>query len=570
MDVITDHQNLTYFRAAQKLNTRQARWYIFLSQFDYALKHHPGKTLTQADALSRRPGHEGGEDDNKDIVLLPDELFAVNTVNVTLQEEIRNNKARDAQLVDFITRKGSNIQRPAWGKPEDWTDDDGLLVYKDRVYVPPDEDLYRKIVQLYHEPAVMGHPGIQKTFDLIRREYIWDGMRTFITQYVRGCAKCQVSKVNTHPTKPGLIPIPHSGDTRPFKTITMDYITDLPESNGYNAVQVVVDHDVTKAAIFSPCTKNVTAEGAGRILWKDVFSRFGTPAKIISDRGPQFAAKAFRELHNHLGIQTSMSTAYHPQTDGQTERVNQELDLALRLYCGNDPDHWEDHLKEFEFAHNQRTHSVTGKSPFELLYGYQPEIAGTVRSNPKHPSTEERLQELRACRENTIAAHAQAAAAMQKRSPAGQVTFKKGDKVLLESKNLKLPYPYRKLAPKREGPFTIEEVMGPVTFRLGLPKTWKVHPVFHAALLTPYKTTKEHGPDFPRPPPEAVEQGDAEVEHEVEAILNHRVRGKKRKTRQFLVAWRGWESFENSWEPESHLKNAPEILQAYKKRHKLR
>ena len=95
-------------------------------------------------------------------------------------------------------------------------------------------------------------------------------MRTFITQYVRGCAKCQVSKVNTHPTKPGLISIPHSGDTRPFKTITMDYITDLPESNGYNAVQVVVDHDVTKATIFSPCTKNVTAEGAGRILWKEI------------------------------------------------------------------------------------------------------------------------------------------------------------------------------------------------------------------------------------------------------------------------------------------------------------
>ena len=111
--------------------------------------------------------------------------------------------------------------------------------------------------------------------------------------------------------------------------------------------------------------------------------------------------------------------------------------------------------------------------------------------------------------------------------------------------------------------------MGPVTFWLGLPKTWKVHSVFHAALLTPYKTTKEYGPDFPRPPPEAVEQGDAEVEHEVEAILNHRVRGKKRKTRQFLVAWKGWESFENSWEPESHLKNAPEILQVYKKRHKL-
>lgn len=267
-----------------------------------------------------------------------------------------------------------------------------------------------------------------------------------------------------------------------------------------------------------------------------------------------------------MGIETSLSTAYHPQTDGQTERVNQEIDLALRLYCGNAPETWAKLLPQFEFAHNQRTHSVTGKSPFELLYGYQPEAIGTVRSNPKHPSTEERLKTLHEARENTIAAHAQAAAAMARRSPAGLVPFKKGDKVLLDSKNLKLPYPYRKLAPKREGPFTITKALGPVTFQLDLPKTWKIHPVFHAALLTPYRATKEHGPDYLRPPPESVTDRDDQEEHEVEAILNHRMlRGKP----QYLVAWKGWPSSENSWEPERHLKNAQAVLRNYKKRHRL-
>ena len=119
------------------------------------------------------------------------------------------------------------------------------------------------------------------------------------------------------------------------------------------------------------------------------------------------------------------------------------------------------------------------------------------------------------------------------------------------------------MAPKQEGPFTIAEVMGPVTYRLNLPKTWKIHPVFHAGLLVPYRITKEHGPDYPRPPPDVV---DGEEEYEVEAILNHR---STRRRRQYLVVWKGLPSHENSWEPEGHLKHAQTILQAYKKRHKL-
>ena len=156
----------------------------------------------------------------------------------------------------------------------------------------------------------MAHPGIQKTKDLVKREYYWDGMSQFISNYVRGCATCQTTKVRTNPTKAPLMPIPHSGNTVPFQVITMDYITDLPPTeDGYDAIQVVVDHDVSKAAVYSPCTKQITAMGAAKLLWKDTFSRYGLPQKIISDRGPQFAAQAFRELHEVLGIQTSLSTA---------------------------------------------------------------------------------------------------------------------------------------------------------------------------------------------------------------------------------------------------------------------
>ena len=467
-----------------------------------------------------------------------------------------------------MSAKGKTLNWPNYGKSEDWTEDEGIVLYKDKVYIPPDENLRREVIKMYHEPVHMAHPGIQKTKDLVKREYYWEQMDKFITQYVRGCAVCQTTKVRTNPTNPLLMPIPHSGDTRPFWVITMDHITDLPPTKeGHNAIQVVVDHDVSKAAVLSACNKHVTAVEAARLLWKDVFSHFGLPDRIISDRGPQFLAKVFKELHNALGIKTSMSTAYHPQTDGQTERVNQEIDLDLRIYCANNPDSWADHLPAWEFAHNQWIHSSTGKSPFELLYGYQPEGVGTVRTNVKHLATEERLSELQKNWENTIVSHERAAAAMAMHKAGKPVTFQKGDKVLLESTNLKLSYPYRKLAPKWEGPFTIEEALGPVTFKLKLPKKWKVHSVFHAALLTPYRTTREHRPDLSRPPPEVVE---GKEEHKVEAIINHRVTGRKRKTWQYLVFWKGWESFENSWKPESHLKHATEILKAYKRKHKLK
>ena len=155
---------------------------------------------------------------------------------------------------------------------------------------------------------------------------------------------------------------------------------------------------------------------------------------------------------------------------------------------------------------------------------------------------------------------------MSRRLPAAQVPLKLGDKVLLDTKNLRLPYVSRKLIPKRVGPFTIVKVLGPVTFKLKLPEKWKIHPVFHAALLTPYHTTKEHGPDYVRPPPIPTPESTEGEEWEVEAILSHRTRGTQK---QYLVAWKGWPASENSWEPEKHLKNAQSILRNYKKRHKL-
>ena len=144
----------------------------------------------------------------------------------------------------------------------------------------------------------MGHSGRNQILKALKRDFAWTGMTKFATQYVKGCAACQTCKVNSHPTKPGLVPIPHSGNPRPFQTITIDYITDLPPSKGpedqvFTAIQVVVDHDISKAIVLSPYIKEISAKQALDLLFWNVYSKYGSPSNIISCQRPQFIAKSY-------------------------------------------------------------------------------------------------------------------------------------------------------------------------------------------------------------------------------------------------------------------------------------
>ena len=152
----------------------------------------------------------------------------------------------------------------------------------------------------------------------------------------------------------------------------MDFITDLPPADGYDSILVVVDQGLMKGVILIPCTKTITAEETGRLLLENLYKRFGLPDKIISDRGPQFASKAFVELMKLLGIKSALSTAYHPQTDGTTERVNQEIEAYLAIYCASHPEEWSKAIHTMEFTHNNRRHADREKTPFELMFGDSP------------------------------------------------------------------------------------------------------------------------------------------------------------------------------------------------------
>jgi len=278
------------------------------------------------------------------------------------------------------------------------------------------------------------------------------------------------------------MPTEGSKSTRPFSNCSMDLITDLPLAEGFDSILVVVDQGLTKGVILIACNKTITAEGTARLLLENLYKRFGLPDKIISDRGPKFASKAFKELLKLLGIKSALSTAYHPQMDGTTERTNQEIEAYLSIYCASHPEEWPIALHTLEFTHNNRRHADRQKTPFELMFGESPIAIPLSFENTKFPAVEDRMITLIKNREEALAAHELARSRMAERRKSTFTPFKKGEKVWLDSRNLTTIY-HKNMALKREGPFIITEVLGSITYQLQLPGSWKIHNVFHATLL---------------------------------------------------------------------------------------
>ncbi|KAI5116973.1 hypothetical protein M0805_002060, partial [Coniferiporia weirii] len=278
--------------------------------------------------------------------------------------------------------------------------------------------------------------------------------------------------------------------------------TDLPISNGFNSIMVVVDHNSSKGIILIPCTKTIDALGTAKCYHDNVYHQFSLPKHIISDRGPQFTSLVFQTLCTHLRIKSKLSMAYHPQTDGQTEQANQEVEAYLRIYCRTAPHAWADSLTDLEFSHNIQTHSVTKTSPFTIMMGYNPIPIPSVIEDTDLPSLSQRLRLLTSIRKEALAAHDLAHTHMARFRTQGFKPFKLGDKVWLEATNLHFPNRSRKLSPEQEGPFSIIQVLSPLNYHLKLPDTWRIHPIFHTALLSTYTETKAHRPPFSLPPPD--------------------------------------------------------------------
>jgi hypothetical protein len=248
-----------------------------------------------------------------------------------------------------------------------------------------------------------------------------------------------------------------------------------------------------------------------------------------------------RELCCLIGAIQNMSMAYHPCTDGQSEQSNQWLGQYLRPWVNVQMDNWEEHLPIAEFAHNSWWNETTHHSPFKMLMGYEPraEISNAPTSIPILELRQETWKRVREEAEKHIIQAQQRWVQSKKEGH----TFKEGDYVWLEGRNLHLDVPSTKLAPKHHGPFPIKRVLSPITYQLTLPGTWKIHDVFHVDLLTPYIEMEFHGPNYTRPPPDLVQGTE---EYEVEAILDSRRHGQGHKV-QYLVKWKGYPNSDNEW-----------------------
>ena len=416
---------------------------------------------------------------------------------------------------------------------------------------------------MFHDHPTAGHPRELETYNTIRQHYWWPGLKTYVKNYVQGCGMCQQFKIDRQLTKPSFLPTEGASTTRPFANCSMDFITDLPPVKGHDAILVVVDQGLTKGIILTPCSKTITAKETAQLLLENLYKCFGLPDKILSDRGPQFASKTFVELLRLLGVKSSLFTAYHPQTDGTTERVNQEIEAYLAIYCASHPEEWITTLHTLEFTHNNQRDADRQKTPFELMFGDSPLAIPHSFENTRFPAVEAKMKQLQKNQKEALAAHELARTRMIEQKRSHFIPFQKGEKVWLDSRNLKTLY-HKKMAPKREGPFEITDVLGPLTYQLQLPETWRIHNVFHASLLRWYRENDIYGENYERPPAELDHEGQ-EV-YNVETILRHRKRG---RGYQYFVKWEGYPITEASWEPEGSFSNDGDILNLYKTRHHL-
>ena len=344
---ITNHKNLSYIKDPCKLSCRQARWSLFLQDFDLVWQVLPGVKLAPADALSCHDQVDTSLN-NADIAIVPLPAI-INALDLTLAHHIQSSSSTDPLVLRAIRNLSDDTPLFPCSTLTDWTFDNGHLYYKLRMYVPP--PARSSLLHSIHSSPLLGHLECFHTKAIVERDFWWPGLSVFINNFIAGCTVCQQNKARTHPVTPPLLPI-SSTSSLPFKQLSVDLITDLPLSQGYDSLMVVVDHGLTKGVILVPCSKSIDANGIAQLFFDHVFKRFRLHDTIISDHGPQFTLAFDRELAQILKYDVRLSTAYHPQTDGQTERTNQEVETYLHIFCANNPHQWSKFLTAAEFQHN--------------------------------------------------------------------------------------------------------------------------------------------------------------------------------------------------------------------------
>jgi hypothetical protein len=373
-EVFSDHKSLKYLFDRKELNMRQRRWMEFLKDYDFTLLYHPGKANVVADALSRKAIHisammakeleliEKFRDLNLDVKLCKGKIFlGMIKVSSGLMEDIRQQQASDEHLQE--KRKLIEQEKAA----EFSLGTDGILRCNGRICVPNNLEMRKMILDEAHKSMLSIHPGATKMYQDLKQMFWWPGMKKQVAEYVASCLTCQKAKVE-HQRPAGML---QSLDIPEWKweSISMDFVVGLPRTrHNFDSIWVIVDR-LTKSAHFLPVNIKYNVEKLTEIYIREIIRLHGVPSSIISDRDPKFTSRFWQSLHKALGTKLRLSSAYHPQTDGQTERTIQSLEDLLRACVLDNRGSWDNLLPLIEFTYNNSFHSSIGMAPFEALYG---------------------------------------------------------------------------------------------------------------------------------------------------------------------------------------------------------
>jgi hypothetical protein len=538
--VLSDHQNLRYVHTQIPPSKRYARWVEYLQQYAAKIVYVKG-SKNLADALSRRPDHF--------------ELNAITAVGQDLVALIRDAYKHDPQY---------NADNTKFLRQLSFQPDLQLYFYQDRVAVPAVASLRQKILHDCHDDVSSAHLGFDKTMYNVSRRFWWPRMRKLVEQYVQSCPVCQ--RVKADKRKPaGLLqplPVPEVA----WESIAMDFVTELPECGGCDAVWTVTDR-LTKQVHMIPVRKKVGSMELADLFAREVYRLHGMPSSIVSDRDGRFLNPWWKEFMSGLGTKLKLSTAFHPATDGQSERSNQTMEQLLRGFVDARQQNWVKLLPYLEFAYNNSVHAVHGSTPFYLVYGLHPRapideaLQLPAAQSPLTSLHSEHTAAVSLARQQLSVAHNQQAAQANKHRR--DVHFDVGQQVLLSAKNISWPADVsNKLVPKFLGPFKVAAVMGSVNYKLDLPSTLPIHPVFHVSLLKAWVPSDvQLFPDtrdpLSMPPPVVPDDNQFTVESLVSGPW-YRGGG---SVAWYKVRWQGYGRAHDEWVRKHDIH--PDVVRAY-------
>ena len=563
-EVFTDHQSLKYLFTQRDLNARQRRWMELIKDYECVIHYHPGRANVVADALSRKSTERlacikccraeicaemnnlGVEFEQRNMGV----MLAHLQVRPLLIDRIRELQMQDDQLqkirqqvVDKVNTDFSILG-------------DGTLMFGNRFCIPNDPMLKKDILEEAHQSLYAMHPGSTKMYRDLREVYWWPGMKKDIAEYVARCLTCQQVKAE-HQKPAGLLqplPIPQWK----WEHITMDFVVGLPKtSTGFDSIWVIVDR-LTKSAHFLPVKVTYALDKYAKLYVDEIVRLHGAPVSIVSDRDPRFTSRFWPSLQQAMGTTLKFSTAFHPQTDGQSERTIQTLEDMLRACMLDFKGMWSDYIALMEFAYNNSYQSSIEMAPFEALYGRKcrtpvcwTEVGERQLLGPEMiQDTTEKIK--------TVHEHLKVAQSRQKSyadNRRRELEFEVGDQVFLKVSPWKgvLRFGRRgKLNPRYIGPYAIVERVGAAAYRLELPPEMsKLHNVFHVSMLRKYIADPSH---VLVQQPIELEDDLSYVEEPVQ-ILDRREQVLRNKVIPLVkVLWRSQTVEEATWESEESMR----------------